>query len=168
MQSEGKKNWAALSHSLTEKPIDIGLQGVQDWTSRLLYRAEKLQDDANVETNTVVKETQTDMKQTTTVIQQTQTTVNATNISAQRVDKTTTEIDWKLSKMLTIAEQERQASAVCASKSMKGVVQDQLRSALCKSTIARVSCPNIQDKTRGLTKLRENQKAKAKEGGANV
>ena len=53
--NSNKRYWSNLSQSFTENPVETGSLEVQQKTEKLLYRAEKLESDATVETNVLAK-----------------------------------------------------------------------------------------------------------------
>ena len=86
---QGRKTGAALSQCFTGKPIDVGLGEVQEWTSKLLTWASKLQSDANVETNVVVKKTQDEIKRANTITRNTQSATKELHASTRHIEENT-------------------------------------------------------------------------------
>ena len=74
---------------MTEKPVEDGLGEVRDSCSRLLYRAEKLESDANIQTNKIVSETQISMERNTGVVCETRAVAEGIQTTTQHIDEKT-------------------------------------------------------------------------------
>ena len=92
---------------------------MQDLTSKLQYQAEKLQSDATVETNAVVKRTQDEITRASSVIYETRT-------ETKDIKETTAAI------LLRLNEQEKQKAASKAAEGAIVFLQEKVRTAKCK------------------------------------
>ena len=118
---------------------------MQQKTERLLYRAEKLESDAAVETNVLAKDIQLDVKHTNAAVQELQVTAERVGVSTQHIEDKTdaiyplatdthemvTEIAMDM-KRLNITQTAQQENAVIASSRLKDFIQDQIKNAKCK------------------------------------
>ena len=104
----------------------MGLGEVQELTSKLQYQAEKLQSDANVETNAVVKKTQDEITRVNSVIYETRTEARSIHTSTQHIEETTAAI------LLRLNEQQKQKAASKAAEGAIVFLQDKVRTAKCK------------------------------------
>ena len=137
-----------LVHSLAivdGKINGMALLEVQQKTERLLYRAEKLESDATVETNVLAKAVQSHVEHTSATVQELQVYAERVGVNTQHIEDKTdaiyplandthelvTEIAMDVKK-LNVSQTAQQENAGIASSRLKDFIQDQIMNAKCK------------------------------------
>ena len=115
---------------------------MQQKSEKLLYRAEKLESDATVETNLLAKTIQSDVKHTSATLQALQVNANRVDVSTQNIEhktdaiyplaNNTYELVTGIVEKLNVTQKAQLENAGLASSGLQGFIQDQIKSALCK------------------------------------